>query len=118
MLNRDTITIRGAFRYHSRDALEDAMWAMRMLLDRGQVPLRFRCWITARNTLSIDLSVPMFADHDIGPRLCEVLGTTATAARCVVRAKLRFAEGTGVTHVRKRSAPDISRVLEELTLTA
>jgi hypothetical protein len=91
----DVITIRGAFRFASRDALEEALWAARMLLDERPPPLRFRCWITARHTLSIDLQVPMFVEHDIAPSVCELLGATAVAARCVVRVKeKRFAEGT------------------------
>ena len=92
---REVITIRGAFRFETRDALEDALWSVRLLLDDKRPPLRFRCWVTPRNTLSIDLSVPMFFEDDIGPVVCELLGKTAVAARCVVRAKERFAEGTG-----------------------
>jgi hypothetical protein len=92
----DVITIRGAFRYVSRDALEEALWAARMLLDERPPPLRFRCWITPRHTLSIDLQVSMFVEHDIAPRVCELLGATATAARCVVRVKEKLlADGTG-----------------------
>ena len=119
---RDAITIRGAFRYTTRDALEDALWSVRLLLDDKPPPLRFRCWVTARNTLSIDLSVPMFFEHDLGPVVCELLGKTATAARCVVRAKVRFADGTGArrrapspTWIEPNHAPELDRVLDELT---
>lgn len=119
----DVITIRGAFRYATRNVLEDALWAVRLLLDARPAPLRFRCWVTARNTLSIDLTVLMFAEHAVAPEVCETLGETAITARCVVRAKPRFAEGTGSQRalssahgeIEGAPPPDLDRVLEELT---
>lgn len=120
----EVITIRGAFRFATRGALEDALWSVRLLLDDKPPLLRFRCWVTPRNTLSIDMSVPMFFEHDVGPQVCELLGKTAIAARCVVRAKERFAEGTGT---RQRapsptwldtSSPELDRVIDELTFSS
>ncbi|MDQ3337928.1 MAG: hypothetical protein M4D80_22425 [Myxococcota bacterium] len=118
----EVITIRGAFRFATRGALEDALWSVRVLLDDKPPPLRFRCWVTARNTLSVDLSVPMFVEHDVGPVVCETLAKTAIVARCVVRAKPRFAEGTGArrrtasgpTWLDLHGAPELDRVLDEL----
>ena len=112
----EVITIRGAFRYVSRDALEEALWAARVLLDNSPPPLRFRCWITSRNTLSIDLTVPMFVDHDIAPSVCELLGKSSLAARCVVRVKARFADGTGTR--RRASYPQLESILDELVTEA
>jgi hypothetical protein len=85
-ISRDLIRIRGAYRYSDRHTLDAALSELRTHLDGATVePLSLRCWVTGPSTLRIDITVPMFSEHALAPRWCELLAGTALDADYDIR---------------------------------
>ena len=81
LLARELIRIRATYRYMNRIVLDAALAMFRVYLDTEIAdPLTLRYRISGASTLVLEITVPMFTDHEYVSRWCGLLDRTAIAS--------------------------------------
>lgn len=90
VLRRELVRVCGAFRYARRATAEVALAGLRDRIARGaatgHIPLELACTLLG-STLHVEITVPMFEDHEDIAAWCGHLSRTAAATSFTVQVR-------------------------------